>query len=56
VLWAAGDPVLPVQTGERFAEALGTEVAEVIPDASHFLQEDQGELIGRRIAAWLPTV
>src|SRR4051812_16132638 len=56
VLWAAGDPVLPVQTGERFAEALGTEVAEVIRDASHFLQEDQGELIGRRIAAWLPTV
>jgi pimeloyl-ACP methyl ester carboxylesterase len=25
----------------------------VIPDASHFLQEDQGELIGRHIAGWL---
>src|SRR3954447_20002683 len=53
VLWADGDPVLPLETGQRLAEALGTEVAEVVPEASHFLQEDQGELIGQRIAAWL---
>ena len=28
---------------------------ELIPGASHFLQEDQGELIGRRIADWLTS-
>jgi haloalkane dehalogenase len=53
VLWAAEDPVLPLATGKRFAAALNTEVHEVIPEASHFLQEDQGERIGRSIAAWL---
>ena len=53
ILWADSDPVLPLKTGERFAEALGTKVDHVIPDASHFLQEDAGELIGSHIAAWL---
>jgi len=53
VLWADSDPVLPLSTGERFAALLGTEVAQVIPDASHFLQEDAGEVIGQHIAAWL---
>lgn len=53
VLWADSDPVLPVSTGERFAEAIGTEVAHVIADASHFLQEDAGEVIGSQIADWL---
>ena len=53
VLWADSDPVLPLQTGERFAGALGTQVDHVIPDASHFLQEDAGPEIGRLIAEWL---
>jgi haloalkane dehalogenase len=53
VLWADGDPVIPLKTGERFAAAIGTEVAHVIPQAGHFLQEDQGELIGRLIADWI---
>ena len=53
VLWADQDPVIPLKTGHRFAEALGAEVAHVIPDAGHFLQEDQGELIGRLIVEWL---
>ena len=52
-LWADSDPVLPVSTGERFAAALGTEVDHVIADASHFLQEDAGEVIGGHIADWL---
>ena len=30
-----------------------TELAHVVPDAGHFLQEDQGALIGRLIAEWL---
>ncbi|HEY2653662.1 MAG TPA: haloalkane dehalogenase [Solirubrobacteraceae bacterium] len=53
VLWADSDPVLPLQTGERFARALGTEVDHVITDAGHFLQEDAGPEIGRLIADWL---
>ncbi|HEY2160333.1 MAG TPA: haloalkane dehalogenase [Solirubrobacteraceae bacterium] len=53
LLWADSDPVLTLQTGERFAAALGTELDGVIADASHFLQEDQGTEIGRLIADWL---
>jgi haloalkane dehalogenase len=53
LLWADSDPVLTLQTGERFAAALGTELDHVIADASHFLQEDQGPEIGRLIADWL---
>jgi haloalkane dehalogenase len=45
--------VLPVETGRRFAEALGGELDHVIADASHFLQEDAGPEIGQRIADWL---
>jgi len=53
VLWADSDPVLPLETGHRFAGALGVQLDHVIPDASHFLQEDAGPEIGRRIADWL---
>ncbi len=55
MLWADSDPVLPPRTGERFAAAIGRPAPEPVPDASHFLQEDQGELIGRRIADWLTS-
>lgn len=53
VLWADSDPIIPLKTGERFAEAIGAEVAHVVPDAGHFLQEDQGALVGHLIADWL---
>jgi haloalkane dehalogenase len=53
ILWADSDPVLSLETGRRFAAALGTDVAHVIGDAGHFLQEDAGEEIGRLIADWL---
>ncbi len=53
-LWADSDPVLPLSVGERFAAALGGEV-EVVGNAGHFLQEDAGEQIGRRIADWLSS-
>ncbi len=53
MLWADSDPVLPVKTGERFAAAIGREAPTVIENAGHFLQEDQGPEIGRRIADWL---
>jgi haloalkane dehalogenase len=55
ILWADSDPVLPLETGQRFAAALGTEVAHVITNASHFLQEDAGPQIGALIADWLRT-
>ena len=53
VLWADSDPVLPFSVGERFAEAIGRDAPRKIENASHFLQEDQGPLIGDLIADWL---
>ncbi|MDQ6606833.1 MAG: haloalkane dehalogenase [Actinomycetota bacterium] len=53
ILWADSDPVLPLETGRKFAAALGTEVGHVIEGASHFLQEDAGSQIGALIADWL---
>jgi haloalkane dehalogenase len=53
VLWADSDPVLPLETGERFAQALGLRVDHVLPDAGHFLQEDAGAEIGGLVADWL---
>jgi haloalkane dehalogenase len=54
-LWADSDPVLPLETGRRFAAALGGEIEHVIAGAGHFLQEDAGPEIGRLIADWLTT-
>ena len=53
MLWADSDPVLPFTVGERFAEAIGRDAPRAIENASHFLQEDQGPLIGSLIADWL---
>jgi haloalkane dehalogenase len=53
MLWADSDPVLPLETGRRFAAALDGELAHVIADAGHFLQEDAGTQIGALIAEWL---
>ncbi|MGH8956847.1 MAG: alpha/beta fold hydrolase, partial [Microbacterium sp.] len=55
MLWADSDPVLPPETGRRFADAIGRPAPETVEDASHFLQEDAGAAIGRRIAAWLTS-
>jgi haloalkane dehalogenase len=53
MLWGDSDPVLPLAVGESFAASIGRTAPRVIGDASHFLQEDQGPLIGRLIAEWL---
>jgi haloalkane dehalogenase len=53
MLWADSDPVLSLETGQRFAQAIGRQSPEVISGAGHFLQEDHGAEIGRRIADWL---
>jgi haloalkane dehalogenase len=53
ILWADSDPILPPKVGERFAEAIGGPPPRTIEDASHFLQEDQGPVIGALVADWL---
>ncbi len=45
--------MLPLQTGQDFAAAIAGPAPRVIPQASHFLQEDQGPQIGALIAEWL---
>jgi haloalkane dehalogenase len=53
VLWADSDPVLPFKVGEAFARLIGAGAPTKISNASHFLQEDAGEQIGRLIVEWL---
>ena len=43
--------IIPLAAGRRMAELLGAPLEEVA-GASHFLQEDAGEWIGKRLAAW----
>ena len=52
LLWADADPIIPLGAGEKLAELLGAPL-EVVPGASHFLQEDAGAWIGERLATWL---
>lgn len=53
MLWASEDFILTPRVGERFAASIGREAPRPIPDAGHFLQEDQGPLVGSLIAEWL---
>ena len=53
LLWADSDPVLPREGGALLAEQLGWPAPELIANASHFLQEDRGKMIGDLIATWL---
>ena len=53
VLWADSDPVLPFKVGEAFASVIRAGAPTKIDHASHFLQEDAGEEIGRLISEWL---
>ncbi len=55
VLWADADVVLPLESvGRSFQRLFRTaDDLTVIRDAGHFLQEDQGDQVGRVIADWL---
>ena len=55
LLWADSDPALPLEPVGRLVQSLFPTAEEltVIEDAGHFLQEDQGERIGRIVADWL---
>jgi haloalkane dehalogenase len=55
ILWGDSDPVLPLKTGERFAQALGAQIDHVVAEAGHFLQEDAGVEIGGLISDWLTS-
>ncbi len=54
-LWGEHDRVLSVQLGRAFTAAIACHEPEIIAGAGHFLQEDAGEQIGRRIAQWLTS-
>jgi haloalkane dehalogenase len=55
VLWADGDVVLPLESVGRPFQRLfrAADDLTLIRDAGHFLQEDQGDQVGRVIADWL---
>jgi haloalkane dehalogenase len=56
IMWAENDVFLSLASGMRLATSIGRQVDEVIPSAGHGVQEDQGRLLGERIAAWLADV
>ena len=56
IIWGENDTVLTAAIAERLASSIGRHVDEWIPQAGHGLPEDQGELLGERIAAWLRAV
>jgi haloalkane dehalogenase len=54
VLFSDGDPIFGRAAAELMAGLLpGAELDPPLEGAGHFLQEDRGEAIGDRIAAWL---
>jgi haloalkane dehalogenase len=54
VLFGDSDPIFSVRVAERIAELMpGADPAQTVAGAGHFLQEDAGEEVGTRIAAWL---
>jgi haloalkane dehalogenase len=56
VLFGDGDPIFSRRAAEVMAELLpGAELDPPVEGAGHFLQEDRGELLGARIAAWLDS-
>jgi haloalkane dehalogenase len=54
VLFGADDPIFPRPAAEAMAGLLPrAELDPPVEGAGHFLQEDRGEQVGKRIAAWL---
>jgi haloalkane dehalogenase len=54
VLFSDSDPIFTRRAAEVLAELLpNAELDPPLAGAGHFLQEDRGEQIGERIAAWL---
>jgi haloalkane dehalogenase len=55
VLWSDRDRVFPLAAGRAFATLVPGARFDVVPDAGHFLQEEQGDRVGRAIAGFLPS-
>jgi len=56
VFFSDSDPIFSPRVAERIAELLpNAELQPPVEGAGHFLQEDAGEEVGQRIAAWLHT-
>jgi haloalkane dehalogenase len=56
VLFSDSDPIFSPSVAERIAEHIpGALEPEIVAGAGHFLQEDRGETIGRRIAQFLAS-
>ena len=53
IIWGEDDAILPLESGWRFARAIGAEVDHVIKGVGHYLQEDAGHQVGRMIVRWL---
>ena len=55
VLWGDSDPALPLEPIGRLVQRLFPTADEltVVEEAGHYLQEDQGERVGKLIADWL---
>ena len=54
VLFCDSDPIFSRRAAEVMAELLpNAELDPPVDGAGHFLQEDRGEVVGRRIAEWL---
>jgi haloalkane dehalogenase len=57
VLAADSDPIFSLRHGERTAALIpGAGPSEPVVGAGHMLQEDKGEAVAARIAAWLASV
>jgi haloalkane dehalogenase len=56
VFFSDSDPIFSPRVAERIAALIpGAELQEPVTGAGHFLQEDAGEEVGQRIAAWLKS-
>ena len=56
VLFSDSDPIFSPRAAERIAAHIpGAGEAEIVAGAGHFLQEDQGEVIGRRISEFVAS-
>ena len=56
VLFSDSDPIFSPRVAERIAEHIpGALEPEIVAGAGHFLQEDKGAVIGRRIAAFVSS-
>ena len=57
VLFSDSDPIFAPSVAERIAAQIpGAGEPEIVAGAGHFLQEDQGELIGRRISEFVASI